>query len=172
MRKPETCWAVFKWQVINSIICCIWLVDSVESTMMHGLAKPKFINIQWCLFNLPDSIKNGRATTLSIKTLIVTAVDNDKFSVVMDFGFLHRVTPKMMLARSCHTSEQTQKTIVWITTTTIIIHFSLMFFDVLTRESEDQLQSASAQNIHKIIRGKTGKGYKAQLKKILQFTYL
>jgi hypothetical protein len=22
--------------------CCIWLVDSVESMMMHGLANPKF----------------------------------------------------------------------------------------------------------------------------------
>jgi len=39
---PETCWAVFKWQVINLGICCIWLVDSVESTMMHGLANSKF----------------------------------------------------------------------------------------------------------------------------------
>jgi len=71
MRMPETCWAVFnplnpelnptcyllallgahhflhvsrirvKWQVINLRICCIWLVDSVESMMMHGLANPK-----------------------------------------------------------------------------------------------------------------------------------
>jgi hypothetical protein len=31
MRVPETCWAVFKRQVINLRICCIWLVDSVES---------------------------------------------------------------------------------------------------------------------------------------------
>jgi len=23
------------------IICCMWLVDSVESMMMHGLANPK-----------------------------------------------------------------------------------------------------------------------------------
>ena len=38
---PETCWAAFKWQVINLRICCIWLVDSVESMMMHGLANPK-----------------------------------------------------------------------------------------------------------------------------------
>ena len=30
MRMPETCWAVFKWQVINLRSCCIWLVDSVE----------------------------------------------------------------------------------------------------------------------------------------------
>jgi hypothetical protein len=37
---PETCWAVFK-QVINSKSCCILLVDSVESMMMHGLANPK-----------------------------------------------------------------------------------------------------------------------------------
>jgi len=41
MRIPETCWAVFKWQVINLRICCIWLVDSVESMMMHGLGHPK-----------------------------------------------------------------------------------------------------------------------------------
>jgi hypothetical protein len=30
MMMPETCWAVFKRQVINLRICCIWLVDSVE----------------------------------------------------------------------------------------------------------------------------------------------
>ena len=30
MRMPETCWAVFKWQVINLRFCCIVLVDSVE----------------------------------------------------------------------------------------------------------------------------------------------
>ena len=30
MRKSKTCWAVFKWQVINLRSCCIWLVDSVE----------------------------------------------------------------------------------------------------------------------------------------------
>jgi hypothetical protein len=43
---PETCWAVFKWQVINLRRYCIWLVDSVVSMMMHGLANPtlKLIN--------------------------------------------------------------------------------------------------------------------------------
>jgi len=30
MRMPETCWAVFKRQVINLRSCCVWLVDSVE----------------------------------------------------------------------------------------------------------------------------------------------
>ena len=43
MRMPETCWAVFKWQVINLRICCIWLVDSVKSMMTHGLANPKIM---------------------------------------------------------------------------------------------------------------------------------
>jgi len=28
MRMPETCWAVFKRQVINLRSCCIWLVDT------------------------------------------------------------------------------------------------------------------------------------------------
>jgi hypothetical protein len=42
VKTPEICWAVFKRQVINLRSCCIWLVDSVESTMMHGLANPKF----------------------------------------------------------------------------------------------------------------------------------
>ena len=32
MRMPETCWAVFKWQVINPRNYCIWLVDSFEFT--------------------------------------------------------------------------------------------------------------------------------------------
>jgi len=30
MRMPETCWAVFKRQVVNLRNWCIWLVDSVE----------------------------------------------------------------------------------------------------------------------------------------------
>ena len=42
MRMPETCWAVSKQQVINLKSCCILLVDSDESMMMHGLANPKF----------------------------------------------------------------------------------------------------------------------------------
>jgi hypothetical protein len=42
MRMPETCWAVFKRQAINLKSWCIWLVDSVESMIMHGLANPKF----------------------------------------------------------------------------------------------------------------------------------
>jgi hypothetical protein len=41
VRMPETCWAVFKWQVINLRSCCIWLVDLFESIMVHGLANPK-----------------------------------------------------------------------------------------------------------------------------------
>jgi hypothetical protein len=41
MRVPETCCPVFRRQVINLRICCIWLVDSVESMMMQALANPK-----------------------------------------------------------------------------------------------------------------------------------
>ena len=71
MRMPETCWAVFKWQVINLRSFCIWLVDSVEGMMMHRLANPKwhsfvtFRCLEHCKFyfmhslhppeNLPDS---------------------------------------------------------------------------------------------------------------------
>jgi hypothetical protein len=49
MRMPETCWAVFKRQVINLWNCCIWLVDSFECMMMHGLADLKFslICFEW-----------------------------------------------------------------------------------------------------------------------------
>ena len=41
MRMPETCWAVFKRQAINPRNCCIWLADSFQCMMKHGLAKPK-----------------------------------------------------------------------------------------------------------------------------------
>jgi hypothetical protein len=53
MRMPETCWAVFKRQVINLWSCCILLVDSVESMMMHGFANPRFVLLQtrWRSFN-------------------------------------------------------------------------------------------------------------------------
>jgi len=47
MRMPETCWAVFKRQVINLRICCVLLADSVETMMMHGIAKLKFPNVAW-----------------------------------------------------------------------------------------------------------------------------
>jgi hypothetical protein len=43
MRMPKTSWAVFKRQVINLRNCCIWLVDSFECMIMHGLANPKFM---------------------------------------------------------------------------------------------------------------------------------
>jgi hypothetical protein len=43
IRMPETCWAVFKRQIINLRNCCIWLVDSFECMMMHGPANPKFM---------------------------------------------------------------------------------------------------------------------------------
>ena len=49
MRMPETCWAVFKRQVINLRSCCIWLDDSVESMRMHGLEKT--LNPKWALAN-------------------------------------------------------------------------------------------------------------------------
>jgi hypothetical protein len=44
MRMPETCSAVFKRQMINLKIFCIWLVVSFECmmVMMHGLANPKY----------------------------------------------------------------------------------------------------------------------------------
>jgi hypothetical protein len=41
LMMPETCWAVFKRQVINLRNCCIWLVDSFECMMMHGLENSK-----------------------------------------------------------------------------------------------------------------------------------
>jgi hypothetical protein len=54
MRMPETRWAVFKRQVIILRSCCIWLVDSVESMMMHGLANPEsyFSRTTGCLYLL------------------------------------------------------------------------------------------------------------------------
>jgi hypothetical protein len=42
MRMAETCRAVFKRNAINVKNCYIWLVDSFECMMMHGLANPKF----------------------------------------------------------------------------------------------------------------------------------
>jgi len=45
IRMPETCCAVFKRQAMNLRNCCIWLVDSFECMMMHGLTNPKQSNI-------------------------------------------------------------------------------------------------------------------------------
>jgi len=60
IRMPEICWAVFKWQVINLRSCCIWLVDSVESMMMHGLANPKLT-----LYSLVELYRRFRGTYCS-----------------------------------------------------------------------------------------------------------
>ena len=43
MIMPETCWAVFIRQAINLRNSCIWLVESFECMMMHGLTNPKFL---------------------------------------------------------------------------------------------------------------------------------
>ena len=42
MRMSETCWAVFKRQVIKLRDWCIWLADLFEYMMMHGSTNPKF----------------------------------------------------------------------------------------------------------------------------------
>ena len=41
MRMSKTCGAAFKRRAINLRNCCIWLVDSFECMMMHGLTNPK-----------------------------------------------------------------------------------------------------------------------------------
>ena len=56
MMMPGTCWAVFKQQVINLRSCCILLVDSVESMMMHGLANPK--RHAYCFPRSPGDVAN------------------------------------------------------------------------------------------------------------------
>jgi len=66
IRMRETCWAVFKRQVINLRSCCISLVNSVESMMMHGLANPKFIRrhtCQWLCYTHTHTHARARAHT-------------------------------------------------------------------------------------------------------------
>jgi hypothetical protein len=57
MRMTKTCWAVFKWQVINLRNFCIWLVDSVEIMMMHELPNPKSLTLFVCLKYTAHSCK-------------------------------------------------------------------------------------------------------------------
>ena len=45
-------------------ICCIWLFDSVESMMMHGLANPKL------MYTSPREV-----TLFSINTLLIYAAN-------------------------------------------------------------------------------------------------
>jgi len=59
MRMPETCWAVFELQVINLRSCCICLVDSVESMMMHRLANPKVLGVSGTFRHSPKSLKTS-----------------------------------------------------------------------------------------------------------------
>jgi len=50
MRMPETCWAVFKWQVINLRNCCIWLVDLFEWIIVHCLVLFKILLLLLLLY--------------------------------------------------------------------------------------------------------------------------
>jgi hypothetical protein len=63
---------IFKRQVINLKNCCIWLADSVESMMMHGLANPKprrhiwtraEINAEWARNGMDSPYSQSFPTT-------------------------------------------------------------------------------------------------------------
>ena len=80
---PETCWAVFKRQVINLRSCCILLVDSVESMMMHGLANP---NCYHSVQNLGSSSllsNNIRIKTYRTKILPVVLYGCETWSLTL-----------------------------------------------------------------------------------------
>ena len=85
MRMPKTCWAVFKWQVINLRISCIGLVDSVESTMMHGPANPK---VGWiCLLFAPKRlIAEFSVATVSTYMLVAWHFDSTLLSIARLWG--------------------------------------------------------------------------------------
>jgi hypothetical protein len=71
MRMPETCRAVFKRQVINLRNCCIWLIDSFECMMMHGLTNPKLKIQIWDLsFHFVAAYTEVVFTTIICVTLI------------------------------------------------------------------------------------------------------
>jgi len=73
MRMPETCWAVFKWQVLKLRSCCICFVDSVESMMMHGLANPRLSecsDLTTCfLFKSYNLIDFSQGNVVSVPTV-------------------------------------------------------------------------------------------------------
>ena len=57
MRMPETCWAVFKRQVVNLRNWCIWLIDSVENMECRYsfTLRPHYLQIiySWYSLNRP-----------------------------------------------------------------------------------------------------------------------
>ena len=74
MRMSETCWAVFKWQVINLRICCICLVDSVEIMMMQGFANPKSLSrFVWLKYRTQycKALINSHQTIQRLKTEVI-----------------------------------------------------------------------------------------------------
>jgi hypothetical protein len=71
MRIPETCCVVIKRQLINLRICCIWLVDSVESMMMRGLANPKkSLLILKIIYNFTKAHLRKHSTRAKVRILI------------------------------------------------------------------------------------------------------
>jgi len=101
MRMPETCWAVFKRQVINFRSCCIWLVNSIESMMMHGLAKPKFEKKIFCyssFFHLLQACQEKMRTACAARSFsllpsCISILLKFLFSFLLLLLLLH-VTPK------------------------------------------------------------------------------
>jgi hypothetical protein len=98
---PETCRAVFKRQVTNLRICCIWLVDSFESMMMHGLANPEFkklvllyvmyprrtLGTSWCLLLKKNLItKHNRITPSKVPVSLLTCVSQHFIGVERNIG--------------------------------------------------------------------------------------
>jgi len=80
MRMPETCWAVFKWQVINMRSCCILFFDSVESSIMHGLAKPKFQTLNCNLiYSGIQKIKQANTSEFCVSFLFTLRKERIKY---------------------------------------------------------------------------------------------
>jgi hypothetical protein len=66
MRMPETCWAVFKRQVINWRSCCILLVDSVKKTIVFLLQTI----VLWLTPGLPGPESGSSALPLNVSNYL------------------------------------------------------------------------------------------------------
>ena len=112
MRMPETCWAVFKWQVINLRSCCVWLVDSVEILGWNPYFPPK----RWQVATRPQCITSHKTEPVRNSNLTWNLC---RFSdIVVPSNYLRTVpavivqqTPRSWLSRGhC---EVTVRSLCW-----------------------------------------------------------
>jgi hypothetical protein len=116
VRMPETCWAIFKWQVINLRIYCIWLVDSVKNVTQVQHTKLGIVSylLEWLKYynsklHKVDKLEIIKLQCCSITTMWYWAASS---TGLQPFVFCLQYAYER-LSRSVWSEDITSRWIVW-----------------------------------------------------------